>query len=166
MKKVIILIENLFDDQELIYPYHRLREDFKVVLVGSKKDEMYESKSGFKLKSDTASDAINADEYVGLFIPGGFSPDYMRRTKATVDLVKAFDEAKKPIAAICHGPWMLASAHAIKGKDVTSVSSIKDDLINAGGNWIDQEVVVSDNILTSRNPRDLPALVKKFVSMI
>ncbi len=166
MKKVIILIENLFDDQELIYPYHRLREDFEVVLVGSNKGETYASKSGFKLNSDMASDAINADDYDGIFIPGGFSPDYMRRTKATVDLVKAFDVAKKPIAAICHGPWMLASANAIKGKDVTSVSSIKDDLINAGGNWIDQEVVVSDNILTARNPRDLPALIKKFVSMI
>lgn len=166
MKKVIVLIENMFDDQELVYPYHRLREDFEVVLVGSKKDEIYESKSGLKLKSDMATDAINADEFDGLFIPGGFSPDYMRRTKATVELVKAFVESNKPVAAICHGPWMLVSANAIKGKDVTSFYSIKDDLINAGGNWIDEEVVVSENILTSRNPKDLPALVKKFVTMI
>ena len=166
MKKVIVLIENLFDDQELIYPYHRLREDFEVVLVGSKKNETYKSKSGLELKSDYASDEVNSDEFDGLFIPGGFSPDYMRRTVATVDLVKAFAKNKKPIAAICHGPWMLASANAIRGKDVTSVVSIKDDLINAGGNWIDEELVVSDNILTSRSPRDLPALMKKFVTMI
>ena len=166
MKKVIVLIENLFDDQELIYPYHRLREDFEVVLVGTKKGESYASKSGFKLESDMASDEINADDYDGIFIPGGFSPDYMRRTKATVDLVKAFVAAKKPVAAVCHGPWLLESANALLGRDVTSVISIKDDLINAGGNWIDQELVVSENILTARNPRDLPALVKQFVSMI
>ena len=128
--------------------------------------EVYESKSGFKLKSNTASETIRVEEYDALFIPGGFSPDFMRRTKATVDLVKAFDEANKPIAAICHGPWMLASANAIRGKEVTSVNSIKDDLINAGASWVDQELVVSENILTARNPRDLPVLLKKFTSMI
>ncbi|HAS74871.1 MAG TPA: protease [Clostridiales bacterium UBA8960] len=166
MKKVAILIENLFDDQELIYPYHRLREDYEVVLVGSEKDEHYKSKSGLMFKSDIASEAINADDFAGIFIPGGFSPDYMRRTAATVDLVKAFDKAKKPIAAICHGPWMLASANAIKGKNVTSVVSIKDDLVHAGGHWVDEEVVVSGHIITSRSPRDLPALIKTFVSML
>ena len=166
MKKVMILIENLFDEQELIYPYHRLRENFEVVLVGSKKDEAYKSKAGFSLKSDLASEEVIPEEYEALFIPGGFSPDYMRRTEATVNLVKMFIKTGKPVAAICHGPWMLASADAIKDKEVTSFFSIKDDMIHAGGIWVDKEVVVSDNILTSRNPGDLPALMKKFVEMI
>ena len=90
----------------------------------------------------------------------------MRRTEATVNLVKMFIKTGKPVAAICHGPWMLVSADAIKDKEVTSFFSIKDDMIHAGGIWVDKEVVVSDNILTSRNPGDLPALMKKFVEMI
>ena len=101
MKKVMILIENLFDEQELIYPYHRLREDFEVVLVGSKKDEAYKSKAGFSLKSDLASEEVIPEDYDALFIPGGFSPDYMRRTEATVNLVKMFVKTGKP--AMDHG---------------------------------------------------------------
>ena len=148
MKKIAILIENLFDEQELIYPYHRLKEDYEVHLVGTKKDTEYKSKSGLAFKSTHASADVKADDYVALFIPGGFSPDHMRRCEATVDLVKEFNNQKKPIAAICHGPWMLASCCDLKGKDMTSFFSIKDDLVNAGANWIDKELVVSGNLIT------------------
>lgn len=166
MKKVAILIENLFDEQELIYPYHRLKEDYEVHLVGTKKDTEYKGKSGQVLKSTHASGDVKADDYAALFIPGGFSPDHMRRCDATIELVKEFDQQEKPIAAICHGPWMLASSCDLKGKDVTSFFSIKDDLINAGANWLDKELVVSGNILTSRNPGDLSVLVKELVKTI
>ncbi len=163
MKKVAILIENLFDEQELVYPYHRLKEDYEVHLIGTEKDTEYKSKSGLALKSTHASRDVKADDYVGLFIPGGFSPDYMRRCDATINLVKEFDKQGKTIGAICHGPWVLASACDLKGKDITSFFSIKDDLINAGANWIDKELVVSGNILTSRNPGDLSVLIKELV---
>lgn len=166
MKKVAILIENLFDEQELIYPYHRLKEDYEVHLVGTKKDTEYKSKVGLAMKSTHASSDVKADDYVALFIPGGYSPDHMRRCDATIDLVKEFNNQKKPIASICHGPWMLASCCDLRGKDMTSYFSIKDDLVNAGANWIDKELVVSGNLLTSRNPGDLPVLLKELVRTI
>ncbi len=166
MKKIAILIENLFDEQELIYPYHRLREDFEVHLIGAEKDTVYSSKSGFQMKSTHGSAGVSAGDYAALYIPGGFSPDFMRRSQSTRALVEAFDRQKKPIAAICHGAWMLASCCDLRGKEVTSFFSIKDDLIHAGATWLDQEVVVSGNLVTSRTPGDLPALMKAFLVLI
>ncbi len=166
MKKVAILIENLFDEKELIYPYFRLKEDFEVHIVGSQKDTTYTGKSGLVMKSTHGSADVKADDYEGILIPGGFSPDNMRRTESTKDLVKEFCTQNKPIAAICHGPWMMASCCDLKGKDMTSFFSIKDDLVNAGANWVDREVVVSGNLITSRNPNDLPVFVKTFVDAV
>ncbi len=166
MKKIALLIENMFDEQELICPYHRLREDYEVVLVGSEGEKEYESKSGYKHKSDIAAEDAKAEDFDGLYIPGGFSPDYMRRNKATVEFVKAMDEKTKPIAAICHAPWVLASAIDLEGKDITSYPSIQDDLKNAGANWLDQEVVVTDHLVTSRSPKDLPVHLKEFIRLI
>ncbi|WP_422484912.1 type 1 glutamine amidotransferase domain-containing protein [Gudongella sp. DL1XJH-153] len=166
MKKVAILIENVFDEKELIYPYFRLKEDFEVHLVGSQKETVYTSKSGVGMKSTHASSEVRAEDYDGILIPGGFSPDNMRRTEATKELVKEFCKQNKPIAAICHGPWMMASCCDLKGKEMTSFFSIKDDLINAGANWVDKEVVVDGNLITSRNPNDLPVFVKTFVNAI
>lgn len=166
MKKVMILIADLFDEQELLYPYHRLREDFEVHVVGGEKDAIYESKSGVKFKSSHKVGEVNVNDYEALVIPGGFSPDHMRRVEGMVDLVKGFDKEKKPIGAICHGGWMLASAIDLKGKKVTSFFSIKDDLINAGAEWVDEEVVVDGNIITSRNPNDLPVFMKTIVEKI
>lgn len=164
MKKIAILIEDMFDTRELVYPYYRLQEEgFQVHLIGPVKDTVFTSKDGLREKSTHASDAVSAADYDALVIPGGFSPDYMRRTKATVDFVKEMNQANKPIAAICHGPWMLASADAIRGKKVTSFFSIKDDLINAGAEWLDQEVVVDGNIISSRNPQDLPIFLKTII---
>lgn len=163
MKKIAILLENLFDEQEVIYPYHRLREDFDVELVGTKAKTEYKSKAGFALESDVGADKASADDYHGLFIPGGFSPDYMRRSKATIAFVTAMHEKGKPIAAICHAGWVLASAIDLEGKTVTSYPSIKDDLIHAGATWVDKEVVIYGNLVTGRNPKDLPAVLKAFV---
>ncbi|MDD2427351.1 MAG: type 1 glutamine amidotransferase, partial [Eubacteriales bacterium] len=105
-------------------------------------------------------------DYDALVIPGGFSPDYMRRNPATVEFVRAMVAADKVVAAICHAPWMLASADAIRGKKVTSFFSIKDDLINAGADWVDQEVVVDGKIITSRNPKDLPVFLKTIIKQL
>ena len=126
MKKIAILIENVFDERELIYPYYRLLEEgFEVHLIGQKKDTIYKSKTGLTEKSTHGSDEISAKDYDAVVIPGGFSPDYMRRTKATVDFVRDMYEANKIVAAICHAGWVLASAFDLKGKKLTSYFSIK-----------------------------------------
>lgn len=166
MKKIAILLENLFDEHEVLYPYHRLREDYEVHLVGTEKGKAYASKNGLVMTSSHSSSEVKEEDYAGLFIPGGFSPDFMRRSQATLDFVRSFDRAKKPIAAICHGGWVLASACDLQGKEVTSFYSIKDDLIHAGAKWLDQEVVLSGHLVSSRHPGDLPALLKAFLAEI
>lgn len=167
MKTIAILIEDMFDENELIYPYYRLLEEgFEVHLVGPEKDKAFKSKSGVEKQSTHSSKEISAEDYDGLVIPGGFSPDYMRRTKETVEFVKEMNRAGKPIAAICHGPWMLASADALRGKKVTSFPSLKADLENAGGEYLDEEVVVDGNLITSRNPGDLPAFMKATIEKL
>lgn len=166
MKKIAVLLENLFDEQEVIYPYHRLREDYEVVLVGTEAEKLYKSKSDFKLKSHVASKDVNPEEFAGVFVPGGFSPDFMRGSEDTVNLVKKVYDAGKPVAAICHGVWVLAEADIIKGKTVSSAPSIQTDLKNAGASWVNEEVVVDENIITGRNPGDLPAVVKAFIEAL
>lgn len=165
-KKVAILIENIFDDEEFIYPYHRLLEDFDVDVIGSEADESYHSKNNFTFKSDKASKDVSADDYEAIFIPGGFSPDYMRRNEYTVKLVSDFDKAKKPIAAVCHAGSMLVSAVDIKGKTVTSHYAIRKDIENAGAKWIDEGNVRDGHILTGRNPKDLHLMLVDFKKMI
>ena len=165
MKKVAILLENLFDERELIYPYYRLLEEgYEVDLVGTKKNAKYSSKVGLIETSTHSSEEISSKDYDAVVIPGGFSPDYMRRCKATVDFVKDMDRENKLIATICHGPWMLASCCDIKGKNVTGYHSIKDDLINAGGRYIDEAVVEDSNLITSRTPKDMTAFLKAIIN--
>lgn len=167
MKRVAVLIENLFDEKELIYPYFRLLEEgYEVHLVGSEKDQAYHSKSNYSEKSTHSSKEVKAEDYDGVVIPGGFSPDFMRRNEHTINFVKEMDRLGKPIAAICHGPWMLASCCDLKGKKVTSFFAIKDDLIHAGAEYVDAEVVVDGNLITSRTPKDLPAFMKAFIEKV
>ncbi len=167
MKRVAILIENLFDERELIYPYYRLLEEgYEVHLVGSEKDTVYSSKAGVTERSTHASIEVSAKDYDAVIIPGGFSPDNMRRCKPTVEFVKDMDKENKIIAAICHGPWMMASCCDLKGKKITAFYSIKDDLVNAGGEYIDEEVVVDGNLITSRTPKDLPAFLKAIIEKL
>ena len=158
MKKIAVLVEDHYEDLELHYPYIRLKEaGFRVDLIGTEKGVEYKSKHGYPIISDYASQQINAGDYDAVVIPGGYSPDMMRRCKATVDFVREMDAKGKIVAAICHGPWMMASACKLKGKTVTSFFSIKDDLVNAGATYVDKEVVISDNLITSRMPQDLIA---------
>lgn len=166
MKKVAILLENLFNAQEFIYPYHRLREDFEVHVISPEKDKEYKSENGEKFTSTHKVSDVSASDYEGVYIPGGYSPDKMRVNEDLLKFVSELNDAKKPIAAVCHGPWVLASAIDLKGKKVTSTKNIKDDLIHAGADWVDEEVVVCENIVTSRTPVDLPAHVKTFVNLL
>ncbi len=166
-KKIIILVEEMFNDLEFWYPYYRLKEaGAQVVVVGSGSAEAYLGKSGTKAKADADADQISASEFDGIIIPGGYAPDHMRRYPGMVKLVKELFEAQKVVAAICHAGWMLASARILEGRKVTSVSAIKDDLIHAGADWVDEEVVVDGKLITSRKPDDLPAFMRAVIKEI
>jgi protease I len=166
-KKVIILVEQLYNEHEFWYPYYRLKEaGADVVVVGSGSAGEYISKSGLPCTVDTSAEKVSVADFDGIVIPGGYAPDHMRRYPAMVKLVRELFDAGKVVAAICHAGWMLASADILKGRTVTSFFSIKDDLIHAGANWIDQEVVVDGKLITSRAPNDLPAFMRALIEAL
>ena len=165
-KRVMILVEEIFNDQEFWYPYFRLKEaGAQVVVVGST-NGAYTGKAGTQAKADAGAEAVSAADFDGVIIPGGYAPDHMRRNPAMVKLVKDLFEAGKVVAAICHGGWMLSSANILQGRTVTSFFSIKDDLVHAGANFVDQEVVVDDRLITSRKPEDLPAFMRAIITAL
>lgn len=166
-KKVIILIEELFNVFEFWYPYYRLKEEgAEVTVVGSGSADVYTGKPGTQAKADVRADEVSAQDFDGMIIPGGYAPDMMRRYPAMVKLVKDLFDAGKPIGAICHAGWMLASAGILSGRTATSFFAIKDDMVNAGAHWVDQEVVVDENLVTSRTPDDLPAFMKALIQLL
>jgi len=166
-KTVAILVETYYNEFEFWYPYYRLKEaGAKVVVVGSGSATTYHSKAGLPATVDTTADSIRMADVDGVVIPGGYAPDHMRRYPAMVSLVKGCAEAGKLVAAICHAGWMLVSADIIRGRMVTSYFSIKDDLVNAGGNWVDKEVVVDGSLVTSRTPDDLPAFMRAVIAVL
>jgi protease I len=140
-------------------------ENAKVVVVAPEK-KSYTGKNGTTANADMAINKAKPDEFDALIIPGGYSPDKMRRSKEMVEFVKSMDKKKKVIAAICHAGWMLASAGIVKGRKLTSFFSIKDDMINAGANWVDKEVVIDGNLVTSRFPDDLPVFCKSIIDQL
>ena len=165
-KKFIILVEEIFNDHEFWYPYYRLKEaGAQVVVVGSGSADAYKGKSGTVAKPDVSADQVSVSEFDGIVIPGGYAPDHMRRHPAMIKLVKDVFEAGNPVAAICHAGWMLASAEILEGRTVTSYFAIKDDLVHAGANWVDEEVVIDGNLVTSRTPDDLPAYMRAFIKV-
>ncbi|MBI5556089.1 MAG: type 1 glutamine amidotransferase [Deltaproteobacteria bacterium] len=160
-KKVIILIETLYNELEFWYPYYRLKEEgAEVCVVGAEAGVLYRGKDNILARADRGMNDIRAEEFAGIIIPGGYAPDHMRRHPAMVKMVRDLHEAGKVVAAICHGGWMLASADIIRGKKVTGFFSIKDDLVHAGATFVDQEVVADNKLVTSRKPDDLPAFMK------
>jgi protease I len=159
-KRIAVLLEQQYQEMEVWYPVYRLKEaGAEVVLVAPEAGKSYTSKLGYPAKSDAAANDVKAGDFAGIVIPGGFSPDYMRRSEAMLKFVRDADALKLPIAAICHGPWVLCSTTALRGRKATSFSSIKDDMVNAGATWVDEEVVVDGHIITSRTPADLPAFM-------
>jgi protease I len=159
--RAAVLLEQMYQEMEVWYPVYRLREaGCKVTLVGPEAGQTYASKHGYPAKSDKAAKDVKADDFDMLVIPGGYAPDHMRRCEPMIRLVSTMAEQGKPVAAICHGPWMLCSTQALKGRKATCFFAIKDDVINAGGKYIDAEVVRDGNIITSRKPDDLPAFMQ------
>jgi protease I len=166
-KKVAVLAENFYDDRELWYPNIRMREEgAEVVVVGPQKGATYKSKYDMPVTADTAAADVNAADFDAVIIPGGYSPDHMRRTPAMVKFVRDAYEQGKVVGAICHAGWMLVSAGVLKGKTVTSFHSIKDDLVAAGAEWVDREVVRDGNLVTSRNPNDLPVFCRTIITAL
>lgn len=166
MKKAVVLIADHYQDLEVWYPILRLREaGWTVVSAGVDKKREYEGKNGYPITVDTHVSEIRASEYDAVIVPGGWAPDYIRRHEAALNIVRELDRAKKTVAAICHAGWVLCSANILNGRRCTSFSAIKDDMVNAGANWVDEEVVVDGNLITSRKPDDLPAFCKAILSV-
>jgi protease I len=165
--RVAALVEDHYEDLELWYPVLRLREaGAEVQIIGPRVGEVYKSKYGYPARADLGMDTAEAAAFDGLVIPGGYAPDRMRRHAAMLTFVRAMHAAGKPIAFICHAGWVPISAGIVRGRTVTSVSAIKDDLTNAGATWVDQEVVVDGNLISSRTPADLPAFCRELVAML
>lgn len=166
-KKIAILVDNIYQEMEVWYPYYRLKESGAVVVtVGAKAGETYTSKCGYPVLCDQSYDQVSADDFDGVVIPGGYAPDHMRRHARAVQFVKDMDAQGKLVAAICHAGWMLCSAGILKGRKATCFFAIKDDLVNAGGLYEDAEVVVDRNLVTSRKPDDLPAFCRAAIGVL
>ncbi|GAO03145.1 type 1 glutamine amidotransferase domain-containing protein [Anaeromyxobacter sp. PSR-1] len=159
MARIAFIADDLFEDSELRVPWDRLRQaGHETVLVGLEKGKQIRGKKQREtVTTDAAARDVTADDFDAVVVPGGYSPDHLRTDMDMVRLVRTAFTAGKPVAAVCHGPWMLIEADAIDGKTVTSWPSLKTDLINAGARWVDRQVVEDGNVITSRRPDDLEA---------
>ncbi|PQV47414.1 protease I [Jejuia pallidilutea] len=170
-KKIAILATDGFEKSELFQPLETLKNEGATVHIISNKDGAIKSWDdtnwGKTINVDKTLNQANESDYNALVLPGGqINPDVLRIEDSALNFVKAFFKSGKPVAAICHAPWLLISAGVINGRKVTSYKSIKDDVINAGGNWVDEEVVVDSGLITSRNPKDLPAFCNKIIEEV
>lgn len=166
-KCIAVLVEDLYQDLEVWYPILRLREaGVKVMTVGTGRARQYKGKYGYPVDEDRAAHEISASEIDGVVIPGGFAPDILRRYDSILKLVKDCYDQNKVVASICHAAWVLVSAKACKGRKATCFSAIKDDLINAGAHYLDEEVVQDGNLITSRKPEDLPAFCRAILQAL
>jgi protease I len=167
LKSVAILVEEQYQILEVWYPLLRLREEgIPVEIIGSGSKEVYPSKEGYPVKVDRVIHQVVPQEFAGVIIPGGWAPDFMRRYPLMVEFVKKIYEQKGVVASICHGGWMLVSAGICKGHKATCFFAIKDDMIAAGAEYIDAEVVVDRNLITARKPDDLPAFMREIITQL
>jgi protease I len=166
-KKIAILVDNMYQEMELWYPYFRLQEaGAEVVAVGAKAGETYTSKLGYPVKSQKSYDEVRAADFDGVVVPGGYAPDHIRRHPAAIRFVKDLNAQGRLVAAICHAPWVLCSADILRGRRATCFFAIKDDVIHAGARYEDAEVVVDGNLVTSRKPEDLPAFCRASLEVL
>ena len=165
-KTVLALLDNDYEDLELWYPKIRLEEAGYEVHMAAPEMGTYTGKYGYPADADLTINKVKGINYNGLLIPGGWMPDKLRRDEKVLDLVREFHENKKPIAFICHGGWIPISAKIIKGRKVTGSLGIKDDLINAGGVWVNGPSVIDGNLISARTPRDLAPFCYDFVHLL
>ncbi len=163
-KKVAIMLAEEYQEMEVWYPYYRLGEEgADVARVAPKAGASYPSKLGYPCVSDAAAGDVSGGDFDAVVVPGGWSPDFMRRDQSMINFIRQAAEAQVVLAAICHGGWMLCCTEALRGKKATSFMAIKHDMMNAGANWVDEECVVDGNVITSRKPDDLPAFCKAII---
>jgi protease I len=165
-KKVLIFAGPLYEDLELWYPKIRLEEEGVRTVVAGIGEKTYQGKRGYPITVDTSVDQIEARDFDGLVIPGGFAPDQLRRFEKVLQLTREIYQAGKPVAFICHAGWVPISAKILKGKRATSVRAIKDDMENAGVVWEDSAVVVDGNVISSRTPADLPQFCRALIAAL
>ncbi len=156
-QKILLFVDDNYEDLELQYPKYRLIEAGKEVIVAGKSKEVtYKGKHGYPCKPDRSFDEVDVGDFNALIIPGGYAPDTLRMNPKVLEITRQFHSQKKLIAFICHAGWIPISAKVIKGIKCTSYEAIKDDMINAGANWVDEPVVIDQHFISSRFPADLP----------
>ena len=166
-RKVLILAADDFEDMELLYPQYRLaEEDVEVTVAGLDDHPVHGKKGHGPVPVDTTVEQVAEADFDALVIPGGYAPDKLRRSETVLDLVRAFDGAGKPIAFICHAGWVPISARILKGRRATSVGAIRDDMVNAGTDWVDEATVVDANLISARTPADLGPWMKALLKAL
>ncbi len=166
-QKVLVLAADQFEDMELLYPVHRLREEgVEVTLAGLTTDDVTGKKGHGPVKVDTTVDDVDPGSFDALVIPGGFAPDKLRRSERVKEMVEKLNADGKPIAFICHAGWVPISAGIIKGRRATSVDAIRDDMVNAGADWVDEACVVDGNLISARTPADLGPWMKALLAAL
>lgn len=167
MKKIVLLVEDIYEDLELWYPKLRLEEaGFHTAIAGPIAGSIYKGKHGYPCKADLSFKEVVDTSFQGVVIPGGYAPDRLRRYPEVVHIVKSLFERGKMIAFICHGGWVTISAKILKGKKATGTIAIKDDLENAGAIWKDEPVVIDENLISSRTPADLPQFAQAMLTCL
>jgi protease I len=167
MARIAFLLDDVYEDSEFRVPYDRLREaGHEVTVLGLEKGKEVHGKNGDSFVIEAGPDAANPEQFDAVVVPGGYSPDKVRTQPELVALTRAAADADKPVAAICHAGWVLAEADVVRDRTVTSFSSIKTDLRNAGATWVDEEVVVDGPLITSRTPRDLDAFCSTILKQV
>ena len=165
MKALIISADN-FEDTELLVPYYRLKEEGIEVDIASMKKGSIKGKHGYEVEANKALKEINPDYYDILVLPGGKAPETVRKDKDAINIAKHFFQRNKPVAAICHGPQTLITAGLLKGRHATCYKSVAPEMKEAGALYEDKEVVVDGNLVTSRQPSDLPAFMREMLKML
>ena len=161
-KKIAVLAADLYQELEIWYPLLRFREDgAETVVVGAEKKATYSSKKGYPVVADLSIADVRAQDFDAVVIPGGWAPDTLRQDERMLGFVREMDKAGRIVAAICHAGWVLCSADILRGRKATCFRAIKDDVIHAGAHYVDEEVVVDGNLITSRTPWDLPAFCRE-----
>ena len=165
--RVAVLIEDGFEDAELIEPIRAVKDaGAKVVVIGSGSRKTYRGKRGKAIKADVVAEQVKAEDFDAIIIPGGYAPDKMRLHQPMIDLVREAHDLGKVVAAICHGPQLLISADIVKGRRATSWSSVAVDIKNAGARWVDDSMVQDGNLITSRKPADIPGFNKAIIEAL
>lgn len=166
-RKVLIFVGDDYEDLELWYPRLRLAEaGAEVVVAGERAPHTYRGKHGYPCEAQATIAELRADDFDAVVIPGGWMPDKLRRNPKVLDLVRGFHDAGRPVAAICHGPWINASAGICRGVRMTGSAGLRDDIIHAGARWADEPVVVDGHVITSRKPDDLPDFCRELINAL